>query len=142
MKDIALRVPNLAFSELQLQRIGGLPRLATVYPVESLLRLAFNTVVKQESLQEFICLKVNRLLLDGFVSLEEFKLSKADRERLITYVTMEQYEELAEKRGTNTPEEALTAAEIAALRALDLAIYLISKYTRHDTQAAMDFLLG
>lgn len=141
VKELALRVPRLPYTELHLQRPGREPRLTTLYPVEAVLRLAFNALTKHESFQEFICLKVNRLLLDGFVSLEEFKLSADTRERLVLFITeCPTLEELASRRGHDTWADALTPVEISMLRGLDLAVYLIARYTNRPVPDVLTLL--
>ena len=110
-------------------RLPGELAARTLYPMDTLLAFAFNRWDTQcGDFRTFISDRVNRMFRDGFCSLEEWKLSKEWRVTLATKLFGAELEELLARAAPGDELlSALSVEQVAQLRAVDLALFLLAQ---------------
>lgn len=110
-------------------RLPGEIAARTLYPVDTILSFAFNRWDTQcGDFRTFIADRVNRLLKEGFCSLEEWKLSKEWRVTLAARLFGAELEELLARAAPGDELlSALSVDQVVQLRATDLAVFLLAQ---------------
>lgn len=122
VRQIAATIIDLESYNLYLPKRGyALP----LFPVESLLRLAFNMHATEGSeFRKFVSERVERLIYDGFAVFGNWSCATEVRYKCLAHVLGEPLEVFKERRGGL--EEVLTRAEVRRWRQLDLAVSLVA----------------
>lgn len=145
----------------------GRPRkeVANVFTLEVLLGCMLNRKKKTADLEKvvhWVCDIINNLAYDGFVSLYGFRTDLQTRRAIISYITKVPYSSIPLIRfdvedvrywGTiyrnqvkrhsprlYNPDSYITRSEVTKVKALDLSVYLVSKFADREQGEVLEFL--